>query len=70
VEDESKKKLDAGESAPADVKRVVRQYGGCIEFTDADALKAYASHPYHAEWLKSYEKVRVAGTTTYDILGQ
>lgn len=29
-----------------------------IEFQDAAALKAYASHPAHAEWMKLYEPVR------------
>lgn len=70
VDDEAKKKIAEGEAAPAEVKRVVRQYAGCIEFKDAAALKAYAEHPYHAEWMKAYEKVRVEGTTTFDLLGQ
>ncbi|BDC51612.1 hypothetical protein F183_A39270 [Bryobacterales bacterium F-183] len=47
-----------------------REYGMCMEMKDADTLTAYAQHPYHKEWLATYEKVRVAGTTTYDILGQ
>ena len=34
------------------------------------ALAAYAKHDAHAAWMKSYEKVRVAGTTTIDILTQ
>ncbi len=54
------------------VNRVVRQYGACLAMDNggAETLKAYAAHPYHAEWMAIYEKVRVAGTTTYDILGQ
>ncbi len=51
-------------------KQTVRQSGVCMEMDDAKALTAYDESPAHAEWLKAYEKVRVAGTTTYDILGQ
>ena len=47
-----------------------RSYGACMEFTDEAALATYTTHPAHAAWLKAYEKVRVAGTTTFDILGQ
>lgn len=52
--------------------RLRRQHGVCMEFTKVgpEVLKEYAAHPYHAEWMKLYEKVRVAGTTTYDILGE
>ena len=31
-------------------------------------LKEYEAAPSHKEWVSVYEKVRVAGTTTYDIL--
>jgi hypothetical protein len=47
-----------------------RKYGVCMEMKDADTLKAYASDPFHKEWMAVYEKVRVEGTTTFDILGQ
>ena len=33
-------------------------------------LKAYDDHPYHKIWTAAYEKVRVDGTTTFNILGQ
>ncbi len=65
---ESQKKIREGGSAPARVKMVRRQYGVCMEFDSLDALKAYAKHPAHDEWMKAYEKVRVPGTTTFDIL--
>ncbi len=68
VSDEDRKKLMAGESVAAKVKMVRRQYGVCMEFASQDALKAYAKHPEHDAWMKVYEKVRVAGTTTIDIL--
>jgi hypothetical protein len=67
---EAVKKLRAGESVPVKVKLVRRQYGVCMDFASQDALKAYAGHAAHAEWVKVYEKVRVEGTTTIDIIGQ
>lgn len=68
---ESRKKLMAGEAkATGEISRLQRTYGVCMEMADEAALKAYASHPAHAEWMAVYEKVRVAGTTTFDILGQ
>lgn len=47
-----------------------REYGACMELTDEAALERYAVHPAHDDWVKIYEKVRVAGTTTFDIVGQ
>ena len=51
-------------------KQTVRQWGVCMELDSAQALTKYDEHPAHSDWIKVYEKVRVAGTTTYDILGQ
>jgi len=53
-------------------ERNQRQHGVCMEFRTLgeETLKAYAADPYHAEWMKAYEKVRKPGTTTYDILGE
>ena len=48
----------------------LRQWGVCMEMTDEDALAVYADHEAHTAWVKAYEKVRVPGTTTFDILGQ
>jgi hypothetical protein len=45
-----------------------RQWGVCMEIADEAALKTYAADPAHKEWMAVYEKVRVAGTTTYDII--
>ena len=66
------KKLRAGEkNVDAKANFTPRQQGMCIEFEGGpEVLKAYVAHPVHAEWTAAYEKVRVAGTTTYDILGQ
>lgn len=47
-----------------------REYGMCIEMKDEQTLKDYPNAPYHKVWSAAYEKVRVAGTTTFDILGQ
>jgi len=70
---ETRKQFNATtNSATGTVNRLMRQYGACFAMDNggADTLKAYAAHPYHAEWMAAYEKVRVAGTTTYDIIGQ
>ncbi|MCX6598053.1 MAG: hypothetical protein NTV70_16985 [Acidobacteria bacterium] len=68
---ESRKKLMAGDpKATGDITRLQRKHGVCMEMDGPDSLKAYAEHPYHKEWMTAYEKVRVAGTTTIDILGQ
>lgn len=48
----------------------IRTYGVAMEFDDANALRVYAEHPAHGEWEKVYERVRVRGTTTLDILGE
>ena len=47
-----------------------RQWGVCMEMTDEEALAVYANHDAHTAWVKVYEKVRVPGTTTFDIIGQ
>jgi hypothetical protein len=47
-----------------------RKYGVCMEMANEDTLKSYGEHPFHKEWMNSYSKVRVEGTTTFDILGQ
>jgi hypothetical protein len=71
VDAEARKKLAGGESSvKADVKRLMRQNGVCMEMDSEATLKTYATHPYHKEWVAAYEKVRVEGTTTYDIVAQ
>lgn len=67
----AKKLREGGKDVPAaKVNRNVRAYGVCMEMAGEDALKAYPTAPYHKEWMAAYEKVRVAGTTTFDIIGQ
>jgi hypothetical protein len=48
----------------------VRKYGVCMEMANEDTLKTYTDHPFHKQWVDVYSKVRVEGTTTFDILGQ
>jgi len=47
-----------------------RTHGVAMEFDDEAALEVYADHPVHTEWIKGYDRVRVPGTTTFDILGE
>jgi hypothetical protein len=70
VEPENFKKLQAGQAAPAEMLRVPREYGMCMEFASLDALKAYDTDPYHKTWTDAYAKVRVEGTTTINIIPQ
>ena len=66
---ERKKLMEAGKGT-ANVGVTRREYGVCMEFADEAAFKAYGVAPAHKDWVATYEKVRVAGTTTYQILGQ
>jgi hypothetical protein len=54
----------------ADGKKLQRQWGVCMEMDSADTLKAYAANPAHKKWDEVYGKVRVPGTTTFNIIGQ
>ena len=64
------KKFAESPKATVDAERLMRQQGMCILLESEASLKAYEAHEYHKEWVAAYEKVRVAGTTTYDILTQ
>ncbi len=70
TDEETRKKLGAGEQASGPVTRTVRQWGMCMEFADAAALKAYGPNPAHKAWEEAYSKVRVYGTTTVNFQGQ
>jgi hypothetical protein len=63
-------KYRAGESVTVPVTRTAREYGMCMEMKDADVLKAYDDDPYHKVWTEAYAKIRVDGTTTFNIMGQ
>ncbi|MGO9009947.1 MAG: hypothetical protein ACLQPN_07580 [Bryobacteraceae bacterium] len=66
----SGQKLRAGETVTVPVKRLARDYGMCMEMAGPEVLKAYSQDPYHKVWVEAYSKVRVEGTTTFNILGQ
>jgi antibiotic biosynthesis monooxygenase (ABM) superfamily enzyme len=53
---------------PLHAGEAVRQYGACMEFANEAALTAYASSAARKEWFAVYGKVRVPGTTTFDIV--
>jgi antibiotic biosynthesis monooxygenase (ABM) superfamily enzyme len=55
---------------PLPVETRIHTYGVAMEFDNAEALDVYAKHPAHAAWVKVYDKVRLEGTTTLDILGE
>lgn len=57
-------------ATPLNAGDAVRQYGVCMEMDNADVRKAYGNDPYHKVWTDAYSKVRVEGTTTFDILGK
>jgi hypothetical protein len=69
---EARKKLMAGEKdvPAAKINLVRREYGACFHLVNEAALKAYAEHPEHKKWEEVYSKVRVPGTTTFDIIEQ
>jgi hypothetical protein len=68
----ARKRAAAGEKGVTGELTVTRrEYGACMWFTGGpEQLKEYTTNPFHKEWMAAYEKVRVAGTTTYDIIGQ
>lgn len=70
AEGDAQQKLRAGETVTAPVKRLARDWGMCMEMKGPDALKAYDTDAYHKTWTAAYEKVRVEGTTAFNILGQ
>jgi hypothetical protein len=55
---------------PLNAGDAMRQYGVCMEMDNAEARRSYGSDPYHKIWTDAYSKVRVEGTTTFDLLGQ
>ena len=67
---ETVKKYRAGEIVSIPVQRTPRDWGMCMELTSPDALKTYDADPYHKTWTDAYSKIRVDGTTTFNIIGQ
>ena len=65
---EARKKIAADGKGQAEVTALRREHGVCMEFADEAAFKAYGPHEGHKAWSAAYEKVRVPGTTTFQIL--
>ena len=55
---------------PLPVETRIHTYGVAMEFDNTEALDAYAIHTAHDAWIDVYDKVRLQGTTTLDILGE
>ena len=70
IDQDAFQKYRNGDEVNAPITRAAREYGMCMEMKDANTLKAYDAHPYHKTWTDAYAKVRVEGTTTFNILGQ
>ncbi len=70
VDDAAFQKFTKGELVTVPVHRVTREYGMCMEMKNEDVLNAYDADPYHKIWTAAYAKIRVEGTTTFNILGQ
>ncbi len=68
----ARKKAAAGETGvSAELTVTRREYGVCMAMEGGpEVLKEYTANPYHKQWMAAYEKVRIAGTTTFDIVGQ
>ncbi|HYO81717.1 MAG TPA: hypothetical protein VES20_09965 [Bryobacteraceae bacterium] len=65
---EQRKTITAAGKGTGDVSLMRREYGVCMEFADEAAFKAYDADPAHKTWVEAYGKVRVPGTTTYQII--
>lgn len=70
LESDTLQKYRAGEPVTVPATRITREYGMCMEMKNADVLKAYDTDPYHKVWTEAYAKIRVDGTTTFNIIGQ
>jgi len=70
IDPEARKKAMTGDKVNAEVQRTPRDWGMCMELTSPDALKTYDADPYHKTWTDAYSKIRVDGTTTFNIIGQ
>jgi hypothetical protein len=65
---ETRKKMVAEKKGTTEFSIVERKNGVCMEFQDKAAFDAYGEADAHKTWTDVYSKVRVAGTTTYQIL--
>src|SRR5688572_2740972 len=65
---EARKKMMADKAGTTEFTVLERKNGVCMEFDNEAAFKAYGTADAHKTWVDVYSKVRVAGTTTYQIL--
>jgi hypothetical protein len=68
VDPEAGKKMRAAKKGTTDFSIVERKNGACMEFENLAAFQAYGANEAHKGWVSAYEKVRVAGTTTFQIV--
>jgi hypothetical protein len=67
---EARKKMMADKKGTTEFAVVERKNGVCMEFENEAAFKAYGTADAHKTWTDVYGKVRVPGTTTYQIIPQ
>jgi len=67
---EVRKKAMAEKKGTTEFTVLERKNGACFEFENQQAFEAYGANAAHKAWEAVYGKVRVAGTTTYQILPQ
>jgi hypothetical protein len=65
---EAGKKMRAEKAGTTEFTIVERKNGACMEFENLQAFQNYGKHEAHTAWVDAYSKVRVAGTTTYQIV--
>jgi hypothetical protein len=65
---ETGKKMRAEKKGTTEFSMVERKNGACMEFDNLKAFQAYGTHEAHTAWEAAYKKVRVDGTTTYQIV--
>ena len=70
IDGETLRKCASGETVSPPLTRTPRECGMCMEMKDANTLKACDTDPSRKIWTAAYAKIRVGGTTTFNILGQ
>ena len=56
--------------APLVVGDTTRTHGLVLEFDDVQSKEAYSTHPTRAPWAEVWAKVRVPGSTNFDVVGE
>ncbi len=49
---------------------MTRTYGLVFEFDDLQSREAYSSHPSRAPWAEVWSRLRVPGSTNFDVIGE